>query len=139
VAAVRARRAAGLIGAAIGAAYKAEVRDGTLIFLGEWRRSRSVDLLQLVSVSAPDRLGNRLTGFRPLILRDAGGSEVRLAFYRTSPAARRRLLAALEPYVRGAAVGRSGLIDEALAGELWWPHRRLRSGSRRSGDPTLPG
>jgi hypothetical protein len=113
-----------LIGAAIGATYQAEVRDGTLTFRGEWRRSRSVDLLQLVRVSAPDQMQNALAAVRPLILSDATGNEVKVSFYLTSPMARRRLLAALEPYVQGAAVSRSGLIDEALAGELWWPWPR---------------
>jgi hypothetical protein len=119
--------AAGLIGAAIGATYRAAVRDGIATFRGEWRRSRSVDLRQLVSVTVPDRQRNRLAGAWFLILEDASGNAVRMSFYRTSPQGRQRLLAALDPYVRGPAVRQEGPVDEAMTGRLWWPYPRRQS------------
>jgi hypothetical protein len=114
--------AGSLIGAAAGATYRAEVRGGQLTFRGQWRRSQSVDLTRLVVVRAPDRPERWLTGVvRPLILRDLDGDEVRIGFYGTSPRDRRELLAALEPFLLSASVSRTGLVDEALAGRLWWP------------------
>ena len=49
---------------------------------------------------------------------------VRLSFSGTGRGPRRRLLAALEPYVMADGVTRSGLVTEALSGELWWPRPR---------------
>jgi hypothetical protein len=46
---------------------------------------------------------------------------VRLTFYGTTRGQRKRMLAALEPYVMAEGVSRTGLVTEALAGELWWP------------------
>jgi hypothetical protein len=59
-----------------------------------------------------------------LELRDEDGSVVRLSFFGTRPSQRRRLLAALEPYVMADGVTRTGLVREALDGRLWWPRPR---------------
>jgi hypothetical protein len=64
---------------------------------------------------------------RYLELRDDRGSVVRLSFFGTPRAQRRRFLAALEPYVMADSVYRAGQIGQALSGELWWPRPRLRS------------
>lgn len=116
--------AGSLIAAAAGATYRAEVRGGQLTFRGQWRRSQSVDLSRLVVVRAPDRPERWLTGVRPLILRDLDGDEVRISFYGTSPRGRRELLAALEPFLLSSSVSRTGPVDDALAGQLWWPRPR---------------
>jgi hypothetical protein len=121
--------AGSLIGAAAGATYRAEVRGGQLTFRGQWRRSQSVDLTRLVVVRAPDRLERWQAG-RPLILRDLDGDEVRISFYGTSPRGRRELLAALEPFLLSASVSRTGPVDEALAGRLWWPRPRRAVATR---------
>ena len=122
--------AGSLIGAAVGATYRAEVGGGQLTFRGQWRRSQSVDLTRLVVVRAPDRPERWLTGVRPLILRDLDGDEVRISFYGTSPRGRRELLAALEPFLLSASVSRTGPVDEALAGRLWWPRPRRAVATR---------
>jgi hypothetical protein len=121
--------AGSLIGAAAGATYRAEVRGGQLTFRGQWRRSQSVDLTRLVVVRAPDR-PERWQAGRPLILRDLDGDEVRISFYGTSPRGRRELLAALEPFLLSASVSRTGPVDEALAGRLWWPRPRRAVATR---------
>jgi hypothetical protein len=51
---------------------------------------------------------------------------VRLTLYGTRPSQRRRVLAELEPYIMADGVSRNGLVEEALSGELWWPHPRRR-------------
>jgi len=58
------------------------------------------------------------------VLTDRQGAEVRLRLYGTRPSQRHRVLAELEPYIMADGVSRAGLVDEALSGELWWPHPR---------------
>jgi hypothetical protein len=62
-----------------------------------------------------------------MVLTDRQGAELKLTLYGTRPSQRRRVLAALEPYVMADGVSRAGLVDEALSGELWWPHPRRRA------------
>ena len=126
-------------GAAIGALtvvglmarFRYEVRDGRVTAREQLRSPRSADLTRLTGVTAPDQpekfwssilFGRR----RYLELRDERGSVVRLAFSGTGRDPRRRLLAALEPYVMADGVTRSGLVREALDGQLWWPRPRPR-------------
>ena len=122
--------AGSLIGAAAGATNRADLGGAHLTFRGQWRRSQSVDLTRLVVARAPDQPERWLTGVRPLILRDLDGDEVRISFYGTSPRGRRELLAALEPFLLSASVSRTGLVDEALAGRLWWPRPRRAVATR---------
>jgi hypothetical protein len=136
-------------GAAIGylvvvvltARFRYEVRAGQVTAREQLRAPRSADLTRLTGVIAPDRpekfWGPTLFGRKQwLELRDESGSVVRLSFFGTGRGPRRRLLAALKPYLMADGVSRSGLIREALDGQLWWPRPRprrlLSSGSRRS-------
>jgi hypothetical protein len=123
------------------ARFRYEVRAGQVTAREQLRAPRSADLTRLTGVIAPDRpekfWGPTLFGRKQwLELRDESGSVVRLSFFGTGRGPRRRLLAALKPYVMADGVSRSGLIREALDGQLWWPRPRprrlLSSGSRRS-------
>ena len=127
-------------GAAIGslmvvflkARFRYEVRAGQVTAREQLRGTCSVDLTRLTGVTTPDQPENfwGLTLFgrkRWLELRDERGSVVRLSFFGTGRGPRRRLLAALEPYVMADGVSRSGLVREALDGQLWWPRPRQRS------------
>jgi hypothetical protein len=124
-------------GAAIGslvvvvmmARFRYEVRAGRITAREQWRGPRSADLTRLAGVTAPDQpekfWGSALFGQRRYLeLRDESGSGVRLSFSGTRRGPRRRLLAALEPYVMADGVARTGLVTEALSGELWWPRPR---------------
>lgn len=124
-------------GAAIGslvvmvmmARFRYEVRGGRITAREQWRGPRSADLTRLAGVTAPDQpekfWGSILFGRRRYLeLRDERGSVVRLGFSGTGRGPRRRLLAALEPYVMADGVSRTGLVTEALSGELWWPRPR---------------
>jgi len=124
-------------GAAIGslvvmvmmARFRYEVRGGRITAREQWRGPRSADLTRLAGVTAPDQQekfwGSALFGQRRYLeLRDEHGSVVRLTFSGTGRGPRRRLLAALEPYVMADGVSRTGLVTEALSGELWWPRPR---------------
>ena len=114
----------GPISAVAWALFEIRVQDGRLTFRDRFRASRSVDLRQLVSVTAPAKPERWLTGRRYMVLTDQQGAQVRLTLYGTRPRQRRRVLAELEPYVMAGSVSRNGLVDEALSGELWWPHPR---------------
>lgn len=127
-------------GAAIGslvvvvltARFRYEVRAGQVTAREQFRGPRSADLTRLTAVTAPDQpekfWGATLFGRRRYLeLRDEQGSMVRLSFFGTGRGPRRRLLAALEPYVMADGVSRSGLVREALGGQLWWPRPRPRS------------
>jgi hypothetical protein len=127
-------------GAAIGslvvvvltARFRYEVSGGRITAREQLRGSRSADLTRLTGVTAPDQpekfWGSTLFGQRRYLeLRDERGSVVRLSFFGTGRGPRRRLLAALEPYVMADGVSRSGLVREALDGQLWWPRPRPRS------------
>ena len=127
-------------GAAIGslvvvvltARFRYEVMGGRITAREQLRGPRSADLTRLTGVTAPDQpekfWGPTLFGQRRYLeLRDERGSVVRLGFFGTGRSQRRRLLAALEPYVMADGVSRSGLVREALDGQLWWPHPRPRS------------
>jgi len=114
----------GLAWAVAFAMFEIRVYDGRLTFRDQFRSSRSVDLRQLVSVTAPAKLERWGTGRKYLVLTDRDGAQLRLTLYGTRPSQRRPVLAALEPYVMADGVSRDGLVDEALSGELWWPHAR---------------
>ena len=127
-------------GAAIGslavvvltARFRYEVRGGRITAREQLRGPRSADLARLAGVTAPDQpekfWGPTLFGRRRYLeLRDERGSVVRLSFFGTRRGPRRRLLAALEPYVMAGGVSRSGLVREALDGQLWWPRPRRSS------------
>ena len=106
-----------------------KVRAGRVTAREQLRRPRSADLTRLADVWAPSKAekfwGSTLFGQRRLLeLRDEDGSVVRLSFFGTRPSQRRRLLAALEPYVMADGVTRTGLVREALDGRLWWPRPR---------------
>ena len=114
----------GLFWVVVFARFEVKVADGRLSFRDRLRSVRSLDLRQLVSVTAPGKPERWLTGRRFMVLTDRQG-----ALYGTRPSQRRRVLAALEPYVMADGVSRAGLVDEALSGELWWPHPRRRAAS----------
>jgi len=121
----------GAIGALLGgilvARFRYQVGSGQLTATQLYSRRQSVDLTRLTSVSAPGRVQSfwRSSYARGwLELRDERGSVARLNFYGTAPAQRQRLLAGLRPYVLADGVNRTGLVTEALSGELWWPRPR---------------
>ena len=121
----------GAIGALLGgilvARFRYQIGSGQLTATQLYSRRQSVDLTRLTSVSAPGRAQSfwRSSYARGwLELRDDRGSVARLNFYGTAPAQRQRLLAALGPYVMADGVSRTGLVTEALSGELWWPRPR---------------
>jgi hypothetical protein len=114
------------------ARFRYDVRGGQVTVREQLRGSRSADLTRLTGVTAPDQperfWGAALFGQRRYLeLRDERGSVVRLSFFGTGRGPRRRLLAALEPYVMADGVSRTGLVREALDGQLWWPRPRQRS------------
>jgi hypothetical protein len=113
----------GLLTAVRGATFEIEVQGGWMTFRSLSSASRPVDLRQLTNVTTPGRV---------MMLRDRRGTVAWLALDGTRPSQRRRLLAALEPYVMAGHVTGASLVREALSGEQWWPLRRLRTGSRRS-------
>jgi hypothetical protein len=116
----------GPILAVVFALFEIRVQDGRLAVRDQFRSRRSVDLRQLVSVTAPAKPERWLTGRRFIVLTDRQGAQVRLTLYGTRPSQRRRVLAELEPYIMADGVSRNGLVEEALSGELWWPHPRRR-------------
>jgi hypothetical protein len=106
--------------------FRFRIRSGRLTATILWRRPQSVDLTRLTSAEAMAEqdaplVATALGQQRWLELRDETGSVVRLTFYGTTRGQRKRMLAALEPYVMAEGVSRTGLVTEALAGELWWP------------------
>jgi hypothetical protein len=110
------------------AGFRCRIGPGMLTVTELYMR-QSVDLNRLTSVSAPDRPErywfSMLAGRRRwLELRDERGPVVRLNFFGIWRAPRQRLLAALEPYVMADGVSRTGLVTEALSGQLWWPRPR---------------
>ena len=114
----------GPILAVVFAMFEIRVQDGRLTVRDQLPSRRSVDLRQLVSVTAPAKPERWLTGRRFMVLTDRQGAQVRLTLYGTRPSQRHRVLAELAPYVRADGVSRAGLVDEALSGELWWPRPR---------------
>ena len=123
---------AGVVGALVfgimHAGFRCQIGPGMLTVTDLYMR-QSVDLNRLTSVSAPDRPERywfaTLSGRkRWLELRDERGPVVRLNFFGIWRAPRQRLLAALEPYVMADGVSRTGLVTEALSGQLWWPRPR---------------
>jgi hypothetical protein len=114
------------------ARFRYEVRGGQITAREQLRKPRSADLTRLTSVIAPYQLekfwGATLFGRNQCLeLRDESGSSVRLSFFGTVRRRRRRLLAAIEPYAMADGVVRTGLVREALDGQLWWPRPRQRS------------
>jgi hypothetical protein len=122
---------AGLFWVVVFARFEIKVEDGRLTFRDRFRARRSLDLRQLVSVTAPRKPERWLTGRRFMVLTDQQGAQLKLTLYGTRPSQRRRVLAALEPYVLADGVSRDGLVAEALSGELWWPHPRHRADPRK--------
>ena len=121
-----------LVAAILMAWFRYEVRAGRVTAREPLRGSRWADLPQLTSVIAPYQpekfWGATMFGrSQRLELRDERGSVVRLGFFGTARGRRRRLLAAIEPYAMAAGVVRTGLVREALDGQLWWPRPRQRS------------
>jgi hypothetical protein len=110
--------------AVVFAMFEIRVQEGRLTVRDQLPSRRSVDLRQLVSVTAPAKPERWLTGRRFMVLTDRQGAQVRLRLYGTRPSQRHRVLAELEPYIMADGVSRAGLVDEALSGELWWPHPR---------------
>jgi hypothetical protein len=112
-------------------AYRYEVQSGRITVRDLWSRRRSVDLTRLTTVTAPPRpetFLQRKAGWRRfLVLEDEQGLQVKLNFSGTQRGPRRQLLTAIEPYVLAGGVSRTGLVREALDGQLWWPRPRLRS------------
>jgi hypothetical protein len=123
-------------GAAIGALLSTlkvvvcryKVEPGRITVRDVYNRRRPVDLTRLTAVTVQPRKENFLQrivgGQRFLMLRDEEGSTVKLNFAGTRRGRRRQLLAALEPYVMADGVARTGLVREALDGQLWWPRPR---------------
>jgi hypothetical protein len=122
----------GAIGALIGAVkatvYRYVIESGRITAREVNRGRPSVDLTRLTSATVPSRLRRfpwRLVPeSRFLVLRDDRGATVQLNFSGTRPGPRRRLLAAIEPYAMAGGVSRTGLVHEALDGQLWWPRPR---------------
>ena len=109
--------------------YRYEIRGTQLVATEMHRTRQTVDLTRLASVTAPGRRepfwSRALLGrLRWLELRDEQSHVLRLNFYGATRGRRQRLLAALEPYVMAEGVSRTGLVTEALTGELWWPRPR---------------
>ena len=116
-----------LLGGVLVARFRCRIRSGQLTSTQLYSGRQSVDLTRLTSVSAPGRAQSfwRSSYARGwLELRDEHGSVARMNFYGTVPAQRQRLLVALRPYVMADGVRRTGLVTEALSGELWWPRPR---------------
>jgi hypothetical protein len=113
-----------LLGGSQVARLRYQVTSGQLTVRQLYSRRQSVDLTRLTSVSAPSRPQTFWRSRGPwgwLELRDARGSVARLNFYGTPRAQLQRMLAVLGPYVMADGVSRTGLVTEALSGELWWP------------------
>ena len=113
-----------LCGLFVTSTFRYEIRRGQLTATEMHRTRQSVDLTRLARVTAPGRrepawsrvlLGRE----RWLELRDEQSHVLRLSFYGAAGRLRQRMLAALEPYVMADGVSRTGLVTEALSGELW--------------------
>jgi len=118
-----------LISGVMAVRFRYQISSGQLTATQLYSKRESVDLTQLTSVIAPGRpmsfWRSSLYSSRAwLELRDARGGVARLNFFGTPRAQRQRLLAALGPYVLADGVSRSGLVTQALAGDLWWPRPR---------------
>jgi hypothetical protein len=118
-----------LMMAILTARFRYEIRAGRVTAREALNRSQSVDLTRLTRVlgldqpetfASPYLLGRR----HCLELHDDRGSAVKLTFSGTTKGQRRRMLAALEPYVMADGVSRAGLVREALAGQQWRPRPR---------------
>jgi hypothetical protein len=113
-----------LCGLFVTSTFRYRIRGGQLVTTEMHRVRQTVDLTRLASVTAPDRRepfwSRVLLGrLRWLELRDEQSHVLRLSFYGSTGVRRQRLLAALEPYVMAEGVSRTGLVTEALSGELW--------------------
>jgi hypothetical protein len=113
-----------LCGIVVTSTYRYEIRGAQLVATEIHRVRQTVDLTRLASVTAPGRRepawSRALLGReRWLELRDERSHVLRLNFYGTTGRRRQRMLAALEPYVMAEGVSRTGLVTEALSGELW--------------------
>lgn len=113
-----------LCGLFVTSTFRYRIRGGQLVATEMHRIRQSVDLTRLASVTAPGRRepawSRVLLGrLRWLELRDEQSHVLRLSFYGSTGGRRQRLLAALEPYVMADGVSRTGLVAEALSGELW--------------------
>lgn len=106
-----------LVATLLTARFKYEVRAGRLSARERLDRARSVDLTQLTRVIGPDQPVKPWS--LPLLARkfllelhDAQGSHVKLTLNATTTDQRRRLLAALEPYVMADGVARKGVLPK---------------------------
>ena len=111
-------------GIVVTSTYRYEIRGTQLVATEMHRTRQTVGLTRLASVTAPGRRepfwSRALLGrLRWLELRDEQSHVLRLNFYGTTGRRRQRMLAALEPYVMADGVSRTGLMTEALSGELW--------------------
>jgi hypothetical protein len=116
-------------GIVVTSTFRYEIRGAQLVATEMHRTRQTVDLSRLASVTAPGRRepfwSRALLGrLRWLELRDEQSHVLRLNFYGTTRGRRQRLLAALTPYVMADGVSRTGLMTEALDGQLWWPGPR---------------
>ena len=112
------------LGIVVTSTYRYEIRGAQLVATEMHRVRQTVDLTRLASVTAPDRRepfwSRALLGrLRWLELRDEQSHVLRLSFHGSTAGRRQRMLAALEPYVMADGVSRTGLVTEALSGELW--------------------
>jgi hypothetical protein len=106
-----------LVATLITARFRYEVKAGRLTARERLDRTRSVDLTQLTRVIGPDQpvkpWSMPLLARRFLLeLHDAQGSQVKLTLNATTTDQRRRLLAALEPYVMADGVARKGSFPQ---------------------------
>jgi hypothetical protein len=98
------------------------VDGGRLIVRGLILR-RTIVLGQLVYADAFSKRPRNAHQSRRWELRlyDQQGTLAKMNFDGSSPAGRRRLMIALEPYIMAPDVQRSGQIENAIAGVLWSP------------------
>jgi hypothetical protein len=112
-----------LCGLVVTSTFRYEIRAGQLAVTEMDRVRQTVDLTRLASVTAPsgrEPLWARLTGQqRWLELRDQQAHVARVSFYPATGRQRKRMLAALQPWVMADGVSRTGLVREALDGQLW--------------------
>jgi hypothetical protein len=102
--------------------------------------SRTVALDRLSYVGAFNVRG-RVPHWK-LRLCDQAGNRCDISFDGFPVAARMRMLAALEPWVKGSGVRYDGPVESALAGNLWWPqdkeHAREQEEWRRKVHSSRP-
>ncbi len=108
------------IGTLFSARFKYEIKAGRLTTRERLDRTQTVDLDKLTKVIGPDK--PKKPWFLPLgarrfllELHDRDGSKIKLTFNATTTDQRRRLLAALEPYIMADGVARTGCLPNPEA------------------------